>query len=100
MCLTANERRALTILKNKPGIPARTFAILYFGDTKSQRLLCSETEYKRNKVYYGREAWIKGAAVLCRLVKKGWVVKIEQMKPPKYRITDLGASELAAEEAA
>ena len=100
MCLTANERRALTILRNKPLIPARTFAILYFGETKSKGLLCSETEMKYKKIYYGREAWLKGAAVLNRLMKKGWVTKLDQIKPPKYRITPLGVTELAEEEAA
>lgn len=99
MCLSAKERKALIILQKKPCIPARIFAILYFGDTKSQGLICSQTPTKFQKPYYGREAWRKGAAVLAGLIKKGYVTKITQIKPPKYRLTELGLAELEEEAA-
>ena len=99
MCLTPNERRALTILRNNPRIPARIFAILYYGDTPKQGLLSSKTPLRRGS-YYGKRAWTSAASFLTHLSKKGYVVKVDAAKPVRYYISSDGQKELDAEDAA
>lgn len=97
--LSSNEKKALSVLHNNPRIPARTFAILYYGDSDNKGLLCSKTQNKR-KAYYGKQAWLLAASYLSRLIKKGYVSKTTAGSPVRYSITDKGRLELLSEDAA
>ena len=70
--LTPSQAKALTILREHPGVTAHGFAALYFTDP-SQKTLFTAVSNQGNGACAGKKAWLCAGSLLGKLAKRGLV---------------------------
>ena len=70
--LTPKQAKALSILREHPGVTAHGFAALYFTDP-SQKTLFTAVSNQGNGACAGKKAWLCAGSILGKLAKKGLV---------------------------
>lgn len=80
MPLTIAQQKALTILSNTSRtntISARMFAEKMWGDTQTNMFTSSKNQ--GNGACRGKAAWLCAGSYLGKLIKKGWVIALDEI---------------------
>lgn len=88
--LTPKQRKALTILRDHPGITARAFGYFYF-DQPEHEYLQSACSNQGTGACHGKKLWLCAGSLLGKLVKKGWAIHVcDRYGHWTFRLTEEG----------
>ena len=95
--ITEKKAKALRILREKPGITAREFAVRYF-DAPENEILFTAVSNQGNGACAGKKAWLCAGSLLGKLYRQGLVWKNLYSNPSVFALSEIGWKALDAYE--
>ena len=92
--LTPSQAKALTILREHPGVTAYGFAALYFTDP-SQKTLFTAVSNQGNGACAGKKAWLCAGSLLGKLAKRGLVRRDYGSGTGRFYLTFKGEQQIS-----
>ena len=87
--LTPKQAKALSILREHPGVTAHGFAALYFTDP-SQETLFTAVSNQGNGACAGKKAWLCAGSLLGKLAKRNFVAAVPYSNPRRFYLRENG----------